>query len=185
MRIPTVARLVSRVSWIVVALLFASGSSALAQDRLGGHFGFVLPLVTSTESLENTDNRVERTTITIGDDFVIGFPMGITVKKSDKVAFDLEVVPFIQNEPLGISLLVHPGILFPLQHSFTTGVRMAFDVNQASWGFTPLLAHGWPLKDGCGCAFFAEVDVPIRFQQAADGHNFTAVTLAAHFGLGF
>src|SRR5262245_57858867 len=184
MRIPTVARLVSRVSWIVVALLFASGSSALAQDRLGGHFGFVLPLVTWTETFEPTDNRAERTTTTIGDDFVIGFPMGITVKKTDKVAFDLELVPFIQNEPLNISLLVHPGILFPLQHSFTTGVRMAFDVNQASWGFTPLLARSFALKD-CGCAFFAEVDVPIRFQQASDGHSFTAVTLAAHFGLGF
>jgi hypothetical protein len=158
---------------MVVAMLFASGSQASAQDRLGGHFGFVIPLVT----------RADGVTTTVGDDFKIGFPMGITVKKTDKVAFDLELVPVIQNEPLNISLTVHPGVLFPLQHSLTTGVRMAFDVNAASWGFTPLLARSFPLKGGC--AFFAEVDVPIRFQEAADGHGFTAVTLAAHFGLGF
>src|SRR5262245_38692232 len=173
MRIRKVARLVSRRSWIVVALLFASGSPALAQDRLGGHFGFVIPLVTHADG----------TTTTVGDDFVIGFPTGITVKKTDKVAFDLEFVPVIQNEPLHISLLVHPGVLFPLQHSFTAGVRMAFDVNAASWGFTPLLARSWPLKGGC--AFFAEVDVPIRFQEDSAGKSFTAFTVAAHFGLGF
>jgi hypothetical protein len=39
----------------------------------------VLPLVTWADG----------TTTTISDDFKIGFPMGITVKKTDKVAFDL------------------------------------------------------------------------------------------------
>jgi hypothetical protein len=173
MRIRNVARLVSRVWWIVVGVLLASGSPASAQDRLGGHFGFVIPLVT----------RADGVTTTIGDDFKIGFPMGVTVKKTDKVAFDLELVPVIQNEPLAISLTVHPGVIFALEHSLAAGLRMAFDVNAASWGFTPLLGKSFPLKGGC--AFFAEVDVPIRFQEAADGHSFTAVTLAAHFGLGF
>jgi hypothetical protein len=168
MRIRNVARLLPLVVGVLV-----SGSSASAQDRLGGHFGFVIPLVT----------RADGVTTTVGDDFKIGFPMGITVKKTDKVAFDLELVPVIQNEPLNISLTVHPGVIFPLEHSLAAGVRMAFDVNAASWGFTPLLARSFPLKGGC--AFFAEVDLPIRFQEAPDGHGFTAVTLAAHFGLGF
>src|SRR5207247_595436 len=60
---------------------------ASAQNRLGGHMGFVLPLVA----------RANGTTTTISDDFVIGFPVGITVRKSDKFAFDLELVPNIQN----------------------------------------------------------------------------------------
>ena len=173
MRTRNVARVVSRVSWLAIGVMIAFASPASAQDRLGGHFGFVLPLVTHADG----------ETTTISDDFVIGFPMGITVKKTDKVAFDLELVPFIQNEPLHISLLVHPGVIFPLEHGLAAGLRMAFDVNAASWGFTPLLNKSFPLKGGC--AFFTEVVVPIRFQEAADGHSFTAVTLAAHFGLGF
>ena len=173
MHIRNVACFVARVSWLGVGVLLVFGLPASAQDRLGGHFGFVLPLMTHADG----------TTTTIGDDFKIGFPMGITVKKTEKVAFDLELVPVIQNEPLNISLTVHPGVIFPLEHSFAAGIRMAFDVNAASWGFTPLLAKSFPLKGGC--AFFAEVDVPIRFQEASDGHSFTAVTLAAHFGLGF
>jgi hypothetical protein len=173
MRIRNVARVVARVSWLALGVMVAFASPASAQNRLGGHFGFVLPLVTWADG----------TTTTISDDFQIGFPMGITVKKTDKVAFDLELVPFIQNEPLNISLTVHPGVIFPLEHGLAAGVRMAFDVNAASWGFTPLLSKSFPMKNGC--AFFAEFDLPIRFQEAADGHGFTAVTMAAHFGLGF
>jgi len=85
----------------------ASPSPAEAQDhqdRLGGHFGVLFPLVT----------HVNGDTVGIGDDFKIGFPMGITVKTSDKYAFDLEFVPVLdprQNGPLNVSLTVHPGIL--------------------------------------------------------------------------
>ena len=63
--------------------LGASSKNASAEDRLGGHIGFVLPLVTHANG----------TNTTISDDFVIGFPMGITVRKSDTFAFDLELVP--------------------------------------------------------------------------------------------
>src|SRR5216110_521381 len=79
-------------------------STASAQNRLGGHMGFVLPLVSHGNG----------TTTTISDDFVIGFPMGITVRKSDKFAFDLELVPAVQNAPLHVDLTVHPGIVVGL-----------------------------------------------------------------------
>ena len=52
---------------------------AQAEGTLGGHFGFVLPLVT----------RAGGATTTLSDRFSIGFPTGITVKTSKKVAFDL------------------------------------------------------------------------------------------------
>ena len=52
-------------------------SAARAQDRLGGHFGVVFPLVT----------RANGTTTNIGDDFKVGFPMGITVKICPGCAF--------------------------------------------------------------------------------------------------
>ena len=73
-------------------------------------------------------------------------------------------------------------MIFALEHGLAAGVRMAFDVNDASWGFTPLLSKSFPMKNGC--AFFAEFDLD-QIQEAADGHGFTAVTMAARFGLGF
>ena len=107
-------------------------SAVSAQNRLGGHFGVVFPLVT----------HVNGETTNIGDDFKIGFPMGITVKTSDEWAFDLELVPMlnpIEDSPIGVPLTVHPGVLRSFGGSWTGGLRMAFDIGGASWGFTPLL----------------------------------------------
>ena len=145
-----------------------------AQDRLGGHFGAVFPLVT----------RASGETTTIGDDFKVGFPMGITVKMNDRWAFDLELVPVIQNDPLFVSLTVHPGIIRSLPNAFGAGVRMAFDVNEPSWGFTPLVNHAFPAH-GHAYAYFIEGVVPIRFQQDAQTVNRTTVGFAAHVGVGF
>ena len=149
-------------------------STASAQNRLGGHMGFLLPLVSHGNG----------TTTTISDDFVIGFPVGITVKKSDAFAFDLELVPVIQNSPLNISLTVHPGVIAGLSNGWGAGVRMAFDVNQPSWGFTPLLNHGL-MTVGKDATLFGELVVPIRFQSPGPGRTTTSIGLGVHFGVAF
>lgn len=69
--------------------------------------------------------HAHRETTTISEDFVIGFPMGITVRKSDTVAFDLELVPGVQNDPLYVDLTVHPGIVWGLGGGVGTGIRRA------------------------------------------------------------
>ena len=80
----------SSVAARVVLFLFVVGVAvpgiARADDRLGGHFGMLVPLVT----------RAGGETTTIGDQFKIGFPMGITVKTADTWAFDLELVPGVE-----------------------------------------------------------------------------------------
>ena len=94
LQIESVVRNTQTVAIGAIGLCLAA-SAARAQDRLGGHFGVVFPLVTHA----NGD------TTNIGDDFKIGFPMGITVKTSDKYAFDLEVVPALdpqEDEPIGV-----------------------------------------------------------------------------------
>jgi hypothetical protein len=146
---------------------------ASAQDTLGGHIGFVLPLVTHANG----------TTTTIGDDFSIGFPMGITVRKSQDVAFDLELVPAVQNDPLHVDLTVHPGVVFGLANGWGAGARLAFDVNKASWGFTPILNHGL-LKVGRDATLFGEFVLPIRFQDSGTG-TFTSIGFGVHVGVGF
>jgi hypothetical protein len=151
------------------------GSVAHAQDSIGGHIGFVLPLVTHAGG--DTTN--------IGDNFSIGFPVGITVKGNGKMAFDLEFVPSIQDSPRHVALTVHPGLLRSIGHNFTVGTRLAFDVNSSQFGFTPLLNKSWPIEGGFLKAYFVEADLPVRFDRPAGGPSTNPVTFALHFGVGF
>jgi hypothetical protein len=163
------------VRWLAGILLIVAAvpGTASAQTRLGGHFGCVIPLVTNAQGQ----------TVTVGDDFVIGFPTGVTVKKNERVAFDLEFVPVIQNEPRGVALTLHPGVIFSAPHHMAAGLRMAFDVNGASWGFTPLLNRALVVNKSS--VLFAELVAPIRFQQDVHKENFTSVGLGVHVGVGF
>jgi hypothetical protein len=158
---------------VMVAIALTVPARAAAQDRVGGHFGAVFPLV----------SHAGGETTTIGDDFTIGFPMGVTVKLTGGWAFDLELVPVIQNDPLFVSLTVHPGVIRSLSGGYAAGVRLAFDANAPSWGFTPLINRAFPVK-GHAYSWFVEGVVPIRFQDPGGGVH-TSVGLAAHVGVGF
>ncbi len=79
-------------------------------------------------------------------------------------------------------LTIHPGILRSLGGSWTGGLRMAFDIGGASWGFTPLLNRGFTAG---GQALFVEFVVPIRFQDDTLGETHGAVGFGLHVGLGF
>jgi hypothetical protein len=172
--ITSVASIRRPLRLLALTALLATPAPAHAQDRLGGHFGAVFPLVT----------HVGGETTTIGDDFNIGFPMGITVKTGGKWAFDLELVPVIHDDPLLVSLTVHPGVIRALPRGYALGLRMAFDVNEASWGFTPLLNRGFAVP-GHSYKLFVEGVVPIRFQQTSAGENRTSIGFAADTGIGF
>jgi hypothetical protein len=170
------------IAFVVLAATQASKMSlAQAQEDLtvGGHIGFVLPLV--TRSGGQTINN-------LADQFSIGFPLGITVKGSGRMAFDFEVDPFINTAaPRLTTLTVHPGLVWSLGHGWGVGARLAFDVNSASWGFTPLVNHSWPLKSNHGFfkTYFIEGDLPVRFNRPVGGPATDPVQLAVHFGLGF
>jgi hypothetical protein len=159
-----------------LAAVLLCAASASAQDRVGAHFGAVFPLVT----------HVNGDTVNIGDDFKIGFPMGITIKTSGTVAFDLELVPAldpVKNGPTNVTLTVHPGILKGLGNGWTLGGRMAFDINGNSWGFTPLINKGFPHG---AVTYFIEGVLPIRFQDdPLVNETHTAVTVGVHVGVAF
>ena len=154
-----------------VPLVLAFASTGTAEDRLGGHFGAVFPLV----------SRAGGSTTTISDQFKIGFPTGITVKTDADWAFDLELVPVITRDRF-VSLTIHPGVIHSLPGSFAAGLRMAFDVRESSWGFTPLLNRGFPVGS---VTYFIEGVVPIRFQENAARVSQTSVGFGVHFGIGF
>jgi hypothetical protein len=146
---------------------------------LGGHIGFVLPLV--TDSSGNVTN--------LADAPAVGFPVGITVKGSGPLAFDLEFVPQINTTGTRqTTLTVHPGLIYGLGHGWAAGGRLAFDVNDPSWGFTPLINKSFPIKHRNGGllkAYFVEADLPVRFSRPVGAPATNAVTFAMHFGVAF
>jgi hypothetical protein len=167
-------RAILRRTLIMSAMaLLGISQPAAAQDQLGGHFGFAFPLL----------SRSQGQTTTISDDFVIAVPMGITVRKSDTFAFDLEFAPVIQNDPRHIDLTVHPGVAWGVGRGYSIGSRVAFDIGTATWGFTPLFNKG--LVQIGRNTFFGELDVPIRFKEDARGDGFTSIGIAVVVGLGF
>lgn len=162
-----------RWTWGMAALCLLGAPAAQAADQVGGHFGFVVPLVT----------RVDGKNTTISDQFNIGFPTGITIKPGGRTAFDLEVVPLIHSDTKKVDLTIHPGILYSLGGPWTAGLRAAFEVNQKAYGFTPLINYGFPQANGT--TLFAEFVLPVRFQRDDRDRGQTAVTAAVHFGWAF
>ena len=162
--------------WVIAALLlFSRIPTAEAQTSMGGHIGFVLPLVTHAGG----------TTTNIADNFSIGFPLGVTFKGNGRMAFDLELVPGVQGTPRLTNLTVHPGFVWDVGNNFGAGIRAAFDVNSPQWGFTPLVNHSWPITNSFFKAYFVEAVLPIRFNRPTNGRATTPVTFGLHFGLGF
>jgi uncharacterized membrane protein YphA (DoxX/SURF4 family) len=177
-------RLMKRVPAVVLLAVMLLGGLAVtapkahAEETIGGHIGFVLPLVT----------RAGGQTSNLADHFSIGFPVGITVKGSGRTAFDLELVPAINTaRPRETTLTVHPGVVWNVGHGFGAGVRAAFDVNSASYGFTPLVNHSWPIRSGEDFfkAYFIEAVLPVRFNRPVGGPATDPVTFGLHFGLAF
>jgi hypothetical protein len=185
-----------RVS-IVLAVLATTlaGSAPLAQAQesnapqpqaqaqkgptLGGHIGFVLPLVTQSGGQ----------TTSLADAPAVGFPVGITVKGGGRTAFDLEFVP--QYNATGsrlTTLTIHPGLIYGLGHNWAVGLRAAFVVDQPTVGFTPLVNKSFPIKHRNGGllkAYFVEADLPVRFNRPTNAPATNAVTFAMHFGVSF
>jgi hypothetical protein len=145
---------------------------------LGGHIGFVLPLVTHSGGQ----------TTSLGDQPAVGFPIGITVKGSGRTAFDFEFIP--QYNATGqrlTTLTLHPGLIYSLGHGYAVGLRAAFVVDNPTVGFTPLVNKSWPIKHNNSLfkAYFVEADLPVRFNRPVGAPATNAVTFAMHFGVAF
>jgi hypothetical protein len=166
---PFVARLALGTAFALV-LTVPRPTSAQEVKRVGGHIGFVVPLL----------SRADGTTTTVADDFVVGFPTGFGVKRWGKVALDLEFVPGYQNAPSDVSLTIHPGVVYAVRENLAAGMRVAFDVEGKAWGFTPLVNR--TLYTARTHSLFGEVVLPVRFVDHVDGPS---VGLGVHVGIGF
>ena len=169
---------------VFATALFAASAvllkSAGAQDLLSGHVGVATPIVTWTGS-----NGTSSTT-TIGNNFNILFPFGIGVQpQSSPVIFDFEFDPAVNPSTRSDTLTLSPGVLLPLQYGWIVGMRAAFDINQNSAGFTPLVHKNFPLFPGSRFSWFLEGDFPVRFLRLPNGADATSVGFVLHTGLAF
>lgn len=145
----------------------------------GYHIGVVQPIL----AIHNN----QTTYLSDYEFYSIGFPFGITLNTSGALLIDLEIVPFIKpylnddSKPYEIHLLYHPGILLPLGHGFTAGLRVAFESGTNQFGFTPLINKGFKLSQAT--KFFIEIVFPGRFGPGKDS-GYTQL-IGAHIGLAF
>ncbi len=166
-------------SLMLLLLCIITPKASRAQNDIGAHIGAVLPLV----SMSGGDVS------SITENLVSGFPMGITVKLKHNLAFDLEVVPFLDENSVS-NVIIHPGVLMGLTNGFTFGLRGAFETGGA-FGVTPLLNKAFPFPNDPNTVFFIEVVLPVRFYQEAPDYQGAAVSvtkslaMAVHFGIGF
>lgn len=145
-----------------------------ATTRLGGHVGVVVPAV----------RRANDRTTDLTDRFIVGVPLGLTIKPPGPVAVDFEFIPtFNTGDDLVVTL--HPGVVLGFARHYALGVRAAYDAGSTadSYGVTPLVSRGFRLGSALGG--FVELDVPIRRNRPPGAAAFTSAALAAHVGLTF
>ncbi len=144
------------------------------KPRFGGHVGVVVPLVT----------RGDGNTVTLAEDFIIGFPFGLTVRTDSPVAFDFEFIPTI-NTPSNqnFRFLVHPGIVYTFGKNYLVGLRGAYEEGTGNYGFTPIVSRSFKLTAKIN--YFIEADLPVRWESRPDGSEFTSVQFALHTGINF
>ena len=165
-----------RIRFIHLSLYTIIGvAPVVAQNTVGGHMGLAFPIVSTTGDQ----------TTTINHNFSMAFPVGISVKGSGRMFFDLEFVPVVQDSPRDVSFTVHPGLLWGIGHGFSAGGRLAFAVNSSTVGFTPVLIKSWPIENSFFKTYFAETDFPVRFSRPHGGPSSNSFGFAIHFGVGF
>ncbi len=140
--------------------------------KLGGHVGFVVPIVA----------RGGGVTTNVGERFVFGFPVGLTVKTEKNLAVDFEFIPTF-NTGSDFVLTIHPGIIYGFKKKYAVGVRAAYDAGAGSYGFTPLVSRGFKVNEKVG--FFVEADFPIRSNYRAYRDRFGSIAFAMHAGFAF
>jgi hypothetical protein len=143
---------------LLSVLLFTAFQTSRAQTtvypKITGYFSIVQPLTTWTK-----DGFASN----FGKVYVVGFPFGMNILKSDNFGVSFEVAPAIRTEKnisKVSSVLFHPGAMFRFKHGFTFIGRMAFETN-GRFGLTPVFNQ--VIKKGKDASMFVSVPFPVRF----------------------
>jgi len=122
--------------------------------KVTGYFSIVQPLATLSKGKISGN---------FGNVYIIGFPFGINLLKSDSFGISFEVAPAIRTEK-NVSkvntVLFHPGAMFRFRYGFTFIGRMAFETN-GRFGVTPVFNQ--VIKKGKDASLFISIPFPVRF----------------------
>jgi hypothetical protein len=159
-----------------ILLLFILKSSFAQQlatyPRVTGYFSIVQPLATWTSSGISSN---------FGNVYIVGFPFGINILKSDQFGVSFEMAPTIRTEKnisKVSSVLFHPGALFRFKHGFTFIGRVAFETN-GRFGVTPVFNK--VIKKGKDASLFVSVPFPVRFGN----DQATSISTGLQLGVSF
>jgi hypothetical protein len=122
--------------------------------KVTGYFSILQPLTTFSSGSFASN---------FGNVYVVGFPFGMNILKSDAFGISFEVAPAIRTEKnisKVSSILFHPGAMFRFKHGFTFIGRMAFETS-GRFGVTPVFNQ--VIKKGKDASLFVSVPFPVRF----------------------
>lgn len=140
--------------------------------KVTGYFSIVQPLTTFSGGSFSSN---------FGNVYVVGFPFGVNLLKSDSFGISFEVAPAIRTEK-NISkvstILFHPGAMFRFKHGFTFIGRMAFETN-GRYGVTPIFNQ--VIKKGKDASLFVSVPFPVRFGNNQPASIGTGLQLGVSF----
>jgi len=114
-----------------------------------------------------------------------GFPIGLAIQKSEKLAFDMEIAPFFTRQKLDM-FLFQSGILYSLSPNYAIGGKLAFE-STGFYGFTPSIRRNFALAKQ---NFFLEMFFPTRFGTTTNSSDSEQIkwqytALAFQLGINF
>ena len=140
--------------------------------KVASYFSVVHPIVTLSSNLPayNFDHS-----------YTVGFPMGINLIKSDKLAYSIEIVPSI-NSSKGVTkasnLSIQPGLIFRYPNGFNFLTRLAFET---SGRYGTVFVFNKVFYKTKMNSYWVSVPIPARF-----GNNVPAsIGLGLQFGVSF
>ncbi len=140
--------------------------------KVEAYFSVVHPIVTLSSNLPayNFDHS-----------YTVGFPMGINLIKSDKLAYSIEIVPTI-NSSKGVTkesnLSIQPGLIFRYPNGFNFLTRLAFET---SGRYGTVFVFNKVFYKTKMNSYWVSVPIPARF-----GNNVPAsVGIGLQFGVSF
>jgi hypothetical protein len=150
----------------------SSAQQPAAYPKITGYFSILQPLTTLSDG---------KFTSNFGNVYVVGFPFGMNILKSERFGVSFEVAPSIRTEKNVAkvsSVLFHPGAMFRFQHGFTFIGRMAFETN-GRFGMTPVFNQ--VIAKGKDAGFYVSVPFPLRFGNDQPASLGTGIQLGVTF----
>ena len=140
--------------------------------KVAAYFSINHPLVTISSNLPayNFDHS-----------YTVGFPIGINIIKSDKLAYSIEIVPTL-NSTKGVTktsnLSIQPGLIFRYPKGFNVLTRLAFETG-GRYG-TNLVFNKVLYKTKMN-SYWVSVPIPARFGNSSPA----SVGIGLQFGVTF